>query len=95
MTSHTEPDVATHITEKAESLAGITSTASLQNSSSYEIYGKVEWPQGAKSVLVLALAHKESEPELDSSPFAVSCWKGRYIPQRCRCTIGTEYHRHE
>jgi len=69
MASHTEPGVATHITEKAESLgaslAGVTSIASLQNSPSYEIYGKAEWPQGAKSVLVLALVHKEAEPELD------------------------------
>jgi len=67
--SRTEPDVTTHIIERAKSLraslAGITSIASLRNSPSYEIYGKVEWPRGAKSVLVLALVHKEAEPELD------------------------------
>jgi epoxyqueuosine reductase len=67
--SHPEPGIATNIIEKARSSgassAGITSIASLQNSPSYEIYGKVEWPQGAKSVVVLALVHKAAEPQLD------------------------------
>jgi epoxyqueuosine reductase len=57
------------IIEKARSLgvslAGIASTASLKNSPSYQVSGKVEWPAEAKSVLVLALEHKENDPELD------------------------------
>jgi len=67
--SHPEPGIAPHIIEKAKSSgassAGATNIASLQNSPSYDIYGKAEWPRGAKSLVVLALAHKESEPELD------------------------------
>ena len=69
MTSHPDPGIAIHIIEKARSsgasLAGITTIASLQNSTSYEIYGKAEGPRGAKSVLVLALVHKAAEPQLD------------------------------
>jgi epoxyqueuosine reductase len=57
------------IIEKARSLgatlAGIASTASLKNSQSYQVYGTVAWPAEAKSVLVLALVHKKTEPELD------------------------------
>ncbi len=71
-------DIAPHIIEKGKalgaSLAGIASVASLKNSPSYEIYDKspyyegydkVEWPLEAKSVLVLALVHDPSDPELD------------------------------
>ncbi len=47
------------------SLAGIAGIASLQNAPSYKAYGKVGWPQEAKAVLVLALVHEVSEPELD------------------------------
>ena len=56
------------------SLAGIASVASLKDSPSYEIYDKspyyegyekVEWPVEARSVLVLALFHDPSQPELD------------------------------
>lgn len=78
MSSCADPDIAAHIVEKAKvfgaSLAGIASVAPLKNSPSYEIYakspyykghGKVEWPVAAKSVLVLALVHDSSEPELD------------------------------
>jgi len=65
----TGPGLVTYIIEKAKSsdasLAGITTIASLQNSPSYEVYGRVEGPRGAKSVLVLALVHKEAEPQLD------------------------------
>ena len=46
-------------------MAGIASIGSLQKSPSCEIYGKGEWPRDPKSVLVLALAHDEAEPELD------------------------------
>lgn len=69
MASDPQSDITTHIIEKAKSegasLAGIASMASLQNSPSYEVYGKVEWPLEAKSSLVLALVHKGAEPELD------------------------------
>ncbi len=69
MASRTEPGIATYIIQKAKSsdasLARITSIASLQNSPSYEVYGRVEVPRGAKSVLVLALVHKAAEPQLD------------------------------
>jgi len=47
------------------SLAGIASIASLQNAPSYKASGKVGWPEEAKAVLVLALVHEVSEPELD------------------------------
>jgi epoxyqueuosine reductase len=47
------------------SLAGIAGADSLENSPSYQVYGKVDWPAETKSVLVLALVHKETEPELD------------------------------
>lgn len=76
--SRTSPDITTRIIEKAQalgaSLAGIASIAPLKNSPSYEVYDKspyyegyekVEWPVDAKSVLVLALVHDPSEPELD------------------------------
>ena len=69
MASQVQPDIAFHIVERAKysgaSLAGITGVAALQNSPSHRTRGKVEWPAGAKSVLVLALAHKETEPKLD------------------------------
>jgi epoxyqueuosine reductase len=78
MNSHTHPDMVTQIIEQAKafgaSLAGIASVALLKKSPSYEIYHRspyyecyegVEWPVDAKSVLVLALVHRPSEPELD------------------------------
>jgi epoxyqueuosine reductase len=78
MDSPTQSDMSARIIEKAKSLgaslAGIASIAPLKSSPSYEIYDKapyyegyekVEWPLEAKSVLVLALAHDPSEPELD------------------------------
>jgi len=74
----TDPDINARIIDKAKasgaSLAGIASVAALKNSPSYEIcdkspyyegYEKVEWPEDAKSVLVLALVHESSEAELD------------------------------
>jgi len=78
MNSHTHPDMVTQIIEQAKafgaSLAGIASVALLKNSPSYEIYHqapyykgyeKVEWSVEARSVLVLALFHDPSQPELD------------------------------
>ena len=47
------------------SLAGIASVASLKSSPSSQTTGLGVWPPEAKSTLVLALAHQESEPELD------------------------------
>lgn len=59
----------THILEKSRSLgaslAGIANIDLLRNAPSYQVYGGVEFPARAKSVLVLALAHCENEPELD------------------------------
>lgn len=55
-------------------LAGIAGVDALKKSSSYSIYDRspyyegyeqVDWPVEARSVLVLALAHDVSEPELD------------------------------
>lgn len=67
-------DTITAIIKKAKelraSLAGVASVASLQNSHSYVKYDDapyyngyrgVEWPEEAKSVLVLALAHELSD----------------------------------
>ncbi|OQY17766.1 MAG: hypothetical protein B6I35_14105 [Anaerolineaceae bacterium 4572_32.2] len=60
--------------ELGASLAGIASIASLKASPSYDVcgkppyyegYGSIEWPKDAKSVLVLALSHEASKPELD------------------------------
>ena len=69
MASESQLEVVFHIIEKAKclgaSLAGITSVVALQNSPSHKMRGKVEWSAAAKSVLVLALAHQETEPELD------------------------------
>ena len=47
------------------SLAGIASVASLRNAPSYKIDRDIEWSEEARSVLVLALDHDASEPELD------------------------------
>lgn len=66
------------IVEKAQeagaSLAGVARVADLQRSNSYELYRSeprhashdaIVWPEYARSVLVLALEHKPSEPWLD------------------------------
>ncbi len=66
---HPESDLTFHIIEKTKllgaSLAGIASVTSLDDSPSYKIHRNVERPVGAKSCLVLALAHEVSQPELD------------------------------
>lgn len=72
------PDTAAAIIAQARSfgasLAGIASIAALKNSRSYAVYHQapyykgyegVEWPEKARSVLVLALFHDPSQPELD------------------------------
>ncbi len=51
--------------EFGASLAGFTEIVSLQDSPSHKIYGSIEWPEGARSVLVLVLVHKPSDPYLD------------------------------
>jgi len=67
--SYSDPDLCIQIVAQAKSsgasLAGIASISSLQNSPSHKVHGKPVWPQEAKSVLILALNHKETEPELD------------------------------
>ncbi len=78
MNSGAQADIAARVVEKAKefgaSLAGIASVASLKASPSYDLYGtspyyegcdSIEWPEDAKSVLVLALSHEASRPELD------------------------------
>ena len=69
MVSSSDPHVSTQIVAQAKSsgasLAGIASIRSLQNSPSHRVHGKPVWPQEAKSVLILGLHHKETEPELD------------------------------
>jgi epoxyqueuosine reductase len=47
------------------SLAGIASVTALKDSSSHAAGGLVDCPAQAKSVLVIALAHPATEPELD------------------------------
>lgn len=46
-------------------MAGIANIDLFRNAPSYQVYGGIEFPERAKSVLVLALAHRENEPELD------------------------------
>jgi len=78
MSPDTGSDMTTRIIHQARelgaSLAGIASVAELWRSPSYSIYHEspyydgykgVQWPAYARSVLVLALAHSPSEPELD------------------------------
>ena len=66
---YSNQEITARIIDKAESsgasLAGIASVASILNSPSHEGWGNVKWPGGAKSALVLALVHGETEPELD------------------------------
>ncbi|MCP4536982.1 MAG: epoxyqueuosine reductase [Chloroflexi bacterium] len=83
----TRTKISIHIVDQAKefgALAGIASTSLLKESPSYASYekalvhqeSKLVWPVEAKSVLVLALHHPKSKPELD--------WWGR-IPGK---TIG-------
>lgn len=62
---NTTPDIIEEAKTSGASLAGVANVASLQNAPSYQVYGQVEFPSEAKSVLVLALVHSEDEPELD------------------------------
>jgi epoxyqueuosine reductase len=61
--------LTTRIIEKAKdlgaSLSGVASVAALQKSPSHQIGGRVDWRAEARAVLVLAMAHEVSEPELD------------------------------
>jgi epoxyqueuosine reductase len=77
MGSDGERQVATIVETAKElgaSLAGIAIVRDLKGSPSYEVYNGwpyyegytgVEWPEDARSVLVLAVAHPPSRPELD------------------------------
>jgi epoxyqueuosine reductase len=69
--------------EFGASLAGLASVQDLKESPTYGIYDKhpyydgytgVEWPEQAKTVLVLALEHPSDKPELD--------WWSEAIPGR-------------
>lgn len=51
--------------EFGASLAGFATISSLQDSPSHKIYGNIDWPEGAKLVLVLGLFHNPSVPHLD------------------------------
>jgi epoxyqueuosine reductase len=68
-TDHRRRDIAAIIVERAKalgaSLAGIADLSSVKETLSRDIYGGIAFPEGAGSVLVLALAHRENEPELD------------------------------
>lgn len=69
MVSQSVLEVSDNIIDQAHffgaSLAGVTSVAELLASPSHQVDVKVDWSLTAKSVLVLALAHKETEAELD------------------------------
>jgi epoxyqueuosine reductase len=69
MVSYSDPDLSNRIIAQAKtsgaSLAGIVSIGCLGNSPSHKAHRERVWPQGAKSVLILALHHRETEPELD------------------------------
>ena len=76
-------DILQKAVEFGASLAGLASVLDLKKSPSYGIYDKspyydgysgVEWPEKAKTVLVLALEHRSDEPELD--------WWSEAIPGR-------------
>ena len=59
----------TSILEQAKllgaSLAGVVDLVSLRNAPSYRVYETAAFPTRVRSVLVLALAHPEADPELD------------------------------
>jgi epoxyqueuosine reductase len=64
-----EGDVSKKIVEKAKSmgasLAGIAKIASVRNSPSHRSFPIIDVPDDMKSVLIIALEHDESHPELD------------------------------
>ncbi len=51
--------------ELGSSLAGIAAPASLKNSPSFTLRREVKLAKNVNAVLVLALVHDESQPELD------------------------------
>jgi len=86
MSTSSRETVSTIVAKAREfgaALVGIARVDDLKRSSVYEVYDRspyydgytgVEWPDDARSVLVLALGHPPSEPELD--------WWGDAIPGR-------------
>ena len=68
MNSYSEPS-STRIIENAKvfgaSLTGITGVVLIKKSPSHRVGRKPGFPVGAKSAIVLALAHEASEPQLD------------------------------
>jgi len=78
MTLHQDAGTAAQLVAKAidfgASLAGIADVSQLRDAPSYKVYHTspyysgfegIEWPDSARSVLVMALLHRPSEPELD------------------------------
>jgi len=69
MAEHMKTEMIQAVIGKAEktgaSLAGIAGIDDIKASPSYEIHKKTEWPENARSVLVLGLEHPKSEPSLD------------------------------
>ncbi len=79
-------DILRRAVEFGASLAGLASVLDLKKSPTYRVYDKspyydgyrgVEWPEKARTVLVLALEHPSDKPELD--------WWSEAIPG---CTPG-------
>lgn len=69
MNVHSRGELATSIIEKAKtfgaSLAGLADIASVLHSPSHRIHINARWPMEGKSVLVIALVHPRTMPELD------------------------------
>lgn len=51
--------------EAGASLAGIASVEAIKNSPTYQKLGLPDWPEDARSALVLALSHPINQPQLD------------------------------
>jgi epoxyqueuosine reductase len=66
---HTQGELGIHIIRKARTfgapLAGLADISSVQGSPSHRMSRNARWPVEGKSVLVIALVHPRTEPELD------------------------------
>jgi len=69
MSSNKKQYIAKDIIKKARklgvSLAGLVSVASIRNSPSHQAYREIQLPSEANSVVVLALMHNQTDPQLD------------------------------
>ncbi|MFZ7128045.1 MAG: epoxyqueuosine reductase [Desulfobacterales bacterium] len=63
--SHTARRIVSKARTFGASLAGTVPAADLSRSPSHRRNGDVAWPAGARTVIVLALAHPAEEPSLD------------------------------